>query len=301
MTKSFTTTAFVDNRERKRLETKGEILQRGCISERGSHTRRDRIETKDGYRFDGTVQHKSDKHRVQRGENGSFVRRREAISMLSIGAAFGGAGLESESLENDARTVLNSILGAYGLPKMSATKGFKAYDDVEEGVYFEYPTAWVKRRNTLRPGVYISNFDTADKIALEVFPVPDSLSPEILSDGGSARHLYETDRFSEEVMAALLFPGSEVGGDSRLELPPISKVKKEISNSDGSGREMCYLYFPSETITRSGYQIRRKNLVVTAERKGLLYVLGASARNDQWNPAKKKLLQTVILSFRLYN
>lgn len=32
---------------------------------------------------------------------------------------------------DDARTVVNSILGAYGLPQLKATKGFKYFDDFE--------------------------------------------------------------------------------------------------------------------------------------------------------------------------
>lgn len=36
-----------------------------------------------------------------------------------------------------------------------------------------------------------------------------------------------------------------------------------------------YVNFPSETITRSGYQIRRKNFGVTATKKGTTYSLVA--------------------------
>lgn len=32
-----------------------------------------------------------------------------------------------------------------------------------------------------------------------------------------------------------------------------------------------YLRFPSETITRSGYQIKRKNYAVVATQKGMVY------------------------------
>ena len=61
-----------------------------------------------------------------------------------------------------------------------------------------------------------------------------------------------------------------------------------------------YLAFPSETITRSGYQVRRKNVaVVAAGRRGAVYVLGASARSDQYDAAKGELLQHVVDSFRV--
>ncbi len=36
-----------------------------------------------------------------------------------------------------------------------------------------------------------------------------------------------------------------------------------------------YVAFPSETTTRSGYQIRRKNFGVGAERAGIIYSLVA--------------------------
>lgn len=36
-----------------------------------------------------------------------------------------------------------------------------------------------------------------------------------------------------------------------------------------------YLAFPSETITRSGYQVRRRNYVAAALRNGTAYVLAA--------------------------
>ena len=35
-------------------------------------------------------------------------------------------------MDNDARTVVNSILGAYGLPQISTAKGYKEFDDFGE-------------------------------------------------------------------------------------------------------------------------------------------------------------------------
>ena len=60
-----------------------------------------------------------------------------------------------------------------------------------------------------------------------------------------------------------------------------------------------YITFPSETITRSGYQIRRKNFAVAAARRGSLYCLVASARGDQYSPEKEQNLRHIIDSFRL--
>jgi len=60
-----------------------------------------------------------------------------------------------------------------------------------------------------------------------------------------------------------------------------------------------YIVFPSETITRSGYQIRRKNIAVAGVKRGVVYCLGASARSDQWDSDKQLLLTSIVESFRI--
>lgn len=50
-------------------------------------------------------------------------------------------------------------VGAYGLPKLRGSSDFKLYDDYEEGYAFEYPRSWVGRSNSLREGIYISDFN----------------------------------------------------------------------------------------------------------------------------------------------
>lgn len=66
-----------------------------------------------------------------------------------------------------------------------------------------------------------------------------------------------------------------------------------------AGQRYTYIRFPSETVTRSGYQIRRKNFAVAAAKGGTVYSLVASARSDQYNKAKEELLQRVVASFRV--
>lgn len=46
-------------------------------------------------------------------------------------------------------------------------------------------------------------------------------------------------------------------------------------------------------------QVRRKNLAVAAARKGNLYVLGCSARSDQFDKEKEAAFETIVQSFRL--
>lgn len=64
-------------------------------------------------------------------------------------------------------------------------------------------------------------------------------------------------------------------------------------------QEYTIVAFPSETITRSGYQVRRKNLAVAASRRGSVYCLGCSARSDQYNADKEAIFEHIVTSFRL--
>ena len=49
--------------------------------------------------------------------------------------------------------------GAYGLPQLKGAGGFKLYDDFDQEYVFEYPRSWVGRSNSLRQGVYVSDFN----------------------------------------------------------------------------------------------------------------------------------------------
>lgn len=180
---------------------------------------------------------------------------------------------------DDGITILNSILGAYGLPEFKQNTTFRDYDDFDNEYVFSYPRQWVSRPNTLRPGVYLSNFKTADKVSVEVFPVPNG------------------DDFVYELVASVLSPGQEIGGNSRLELPPRDRVRSETLTIDGV--DYTYLAFTSQTTTRSGYDIRRKNFAVAAVRRGDVYCVSASARSDQYNKEKEALLVQIVQSFRL--
>eukprot|EP00798_Chlamydomonas_sp_ICE-L_P029601 gene29601-17878_t len=66
----------------------------------------------------------------------------------------------------DATTILNSVLSAYGLPLLPKTKGFQSLDDFDDPYYLEYPRSWVQRSNSLRGGIYLSDFQTADSSPL---------------------------------------------------------------------------------------------------------------------------------------
>lgn len=55
--------------------------------------------------------------------------------------------------------VFGFTAGAYGLPQLRGSGDFKLYDDFDEEFVFEYPRSWVGRRNSLRQGVYVSDFN----------------------------------------------------------------------------------------------------------------------------------------------
>ncbi|EFJ53101.1 hypothetical protein VOLCADRAFT_127349 [Volvox carteri f. nagariensis] len=184
---------------------------------------------------------------------------------------------------DDPTTLLNSVLAGYGLPKLPGSTGFKVLDDFELDFTLEYPRSWVVRPNTLRQGVYISDFNTADKLTVEVLP---------LAATGSSGDLVAA------AVAAAVVPGAGLGQqDDKLLLPPASRVKSRTELVDG--KEYTYLEFPSETVTRSGYQVRRRNFAAAVVKGGRLYTLNASARSDQFNKEKEALLRHVVESFRV--
>eukprot|EP00884_Botryococcus_braunii_P019799 jgi/Botrbrau1/6502/Bobra.0034s0075.1 len=210
--------------------------------------------------------------------NQDRIVSRRNIVFNSVNLAILGAAINA-----DGTTIVNSILGAYGLPQLKAARGYRIYDDDPDYRFvFEYPTSWVGRTNTLRDGVYFSDFNTADKAVGEVYPLANSL-PE----GGLV----------EEVVLHFVSPKAQTGGDARLLMPNPRLIKSETSLVDGL--EYMYLSFPSSTTTRSGYDIRRRNFGVAAVKNGTVYSLVASARSDQFNDNKEAQLRHIIDSFRV--
>lgn len=158
---------------------------------------------------------------------------------------------------------------------------------------FEYPAAWVRRKNTLRSGIYISDFNTADKLSVETLPLN-------LNSGGGGDEMLDEESFKMAVVNKLLNPGLEIGGDSRIEVPRASAVR-QVNAATIDGKRYITYAFPSSTTTRSGYDVRRKNLAVVAvkESRNLAFILGVSVRSDEFNEEKRKLMQTIVESFRI--
>ncbi|KAK9838227.1 hypothetical protein WJX84_004399, partial [Apatococcus fuscideae] len=134
---------------------------------------------------------------------------RRQVMLHSWSYAVFGAAIQGS---NDATTIVNSILGAYGLPKLKGSAGYRMYDDLDNEWVFEFPRSWVARSNHQRQGVYISDFNTADKATLEVFKAEGECSGPDLA---------------QEIVRRAIVPAAEVGGDSRLQLPPPSRVQVE--------------------------------------------------------------------------
>lgn len=138
---------------------------------------------------------------------------------------------------------------------MSNSKGFKAFDDFSSDYQFMYPKSWVLRwapllphtliclpsvprtsfhlcrRNSQRAGLYISDFQTADKAAVEELK------------------LLEGQSLVDVVVTAAVAPGANASTD-RLSLPSMNAVKVEEAVLDGN--TYIFLQFPSETLTNSG-------------------------------------------------
>jgi hypothetical protein len=135
--------------------------------------------------------------------------------------------------------------------------------------------------NRTRPGVYASDFKTADKLVVEVL--------SILPD----------ESLREVAIAAIISPGDSAAGDGRLDAPTPSRVVAS-GGSGEVGAPPLVLSVSSQTITRSGYSVKRKHLArAQRSRDGKLYVVAASARSDLMNAEKESLLRTLVDSFQL--
>ncbi|GAX77646.1 hypothetical protein CEUSTIGMA_g5089.t1 [Chlamydomonas eustigma] len=186
---------------------------------------------------------------------------------------------------DDATTLLNSVLGAYFLPRLPNSKGFKLLDDFENDFILEYPKSWVGRGNSARKGLTISDYNTSDKLSVEILDLKSEEAPS-------------REEIVRLTVLSTIVPGFQQGqSDDRLELPPSRFIK--TSEADLFGKAYLYLTFPSETTTRSGYDVKRKNFAVAVLSGGQLYVCAASARIDQFDKSKEELLRHIVQSFQL--
>eukprot|EP00192_Tetraselmis_astigmatica_P018775 CAMPEP_0117654350 /NCGR_PEP_ID=MMETSP0804-20121206/3697_1 /TAXON_ID=1074897 /ORGANISM="Tetraselmis astigmatica, Strain CCMP880" /LENGTH=261 /DNA_ID=CAMNT_0005460625 /DNA_START=28 /DNA_END=813 /DNA_ORIENTATION=- len=192
-----------------------------------------------------------------------------------------GAAIFAVVGTKDPTTIVNALLSGYGLPMLPQGSEFATYDEFEDDFTFEFPKKWVSRPNSMRKGVYVSDFNTADKVTVDVIPAPS-----------------ESDLVTTAV-ATIVSPRKDQQ-DDRLEMPNPRMIKAQESEGP-DGKRYLYLEFPSSTITRSGYSIKRRNFAAVAVEpsRGEAVVLNASARSDQFNDQKRDLLQRIVSSFRV--
>jgi len=205
-------------------------------------------------------------------------RRLAALQPLAYSRREAGFAVLALVGTRDPTTILNAVLSGYGLPQLRQGNDFTLYDEFEDDFTFEYPKRWVSRPNSLREGVYISDFNTADKVILDVVPPSDDLISAAVA----------------KVVAPL-----SAQQDDRLEMPN-PRLIKTVSQAEHDGRIYFYLEFPSSTITRSGYSVKRKNFAaVCPGRRGQpALVIAASARSDQYSDEKRAMLERIVQSFR---
>jgi hypothetical protein len=229
-----------------------------------------------------------------------FVLRSVAMAVLGAEGAARAAGPSRAPGPMDARTVVNSILGAYGLPGVGAAAGLRTYGEAEDDDFvFEYPRAWVARPNRERAGVGVADYQSSRKAWVEEFPLPEGYAALADADAEARRRA-----LAAAAVEALLRPGApggEVGGDSRIQLPPLRAVKiLEAKTNADDAREYLFLSFPSAVTTRSGYDVRRKTFAaVVVGRAGRAWAVGASARSDELDAPTLAALRAVAASFRL--
>lgn len=104
-----------------------------------------------------------------------------------------------------------------------------------------------------RSGVYIANFQTADKLSVEAFPLPEGADAAALDagGGGGSAAVPPESPLVLAVVGKLLNPGSKAGGDSRLEMPPPRRIQSEVKQAaDGKVGGQLRVQFDCELITK---------------------------------------------------
>ena len=233
---------------------------------------------------------------------------------LAVGCAF--VALVSNPRAANAG-VLSDKLAAASLPGVG---GLRQYDSPDLDFSFQYPKGWRVLRNRLRRGIVVADFDTTEKIVVEVFSRPPMSELVGVGDGegdvpgdGDAGTLKTDASFasglSSEVRAKIRARAVEVlvapvaddnSGDSKLETPSMSQVRSLRFDAEGPGFDpgvVDYFAFTSTTTTRSGYQATRRNYAAVVPKGGLVYAICASATTADFDERRGELYERVIRTF----
>ena len=258
---------------------------------------------------------RDDDHGAPTGTSPPRPGRRE----LAAGCAL--VALASNSRAANAG-VLSDKLAAASLPGLISP--LTQYDSPDLDYSFQYPKGWRVLRNRLRRGIVVADFDTTEKIVVEVFSRPpmSELVGDVPGDGdgdgdvpgGGDAGTLKTDAsfasgLSSEVRAKIRARAVEVlvapvaddnSGDSKLETPSMSQVRSLRFDAEGPGFDpgvVDYFAFTSTTTTRSGYQATRRNYAAVVPKGGLVYAICASATTADFDERRGALYERVIRTF----
>lgn len=204
-----------------------------------------------------------------------------------------------------SRSVLNSVLSAYGLPVLPDVSGFspllEQYDTLL--VEFQYPTAWIIQRNLLpvtdsfglqqaggssfrgpvnapmegrASGLTVGDYRKAEGLSFYVQPLPQGITTVTGVDAS--------------FIADLVTPGDATGST------PNARVVKDWVDDEG----YRWVETKYESVTVSGYTVGRKARTrATALKDGKLYALTGSCTDIRWKKVGS-VLDTSLNSFHVY-
>ena len=200
--------------------------------------------------------------------------------------------------------------------------GFATYESPDLDFAFAYPRGWKVLRNRNRRGVVVADFESTEKIVVEIFSRPpmgeliDAAAASVgdAPPGSSAAEtaaLTSTrDAIRRRAVEVLVAPvADDAGGDSKLETPAMRGVRTlgeerrgaegaEGAEGVGAGAPLVdYFTFTSETTTRSGYLVTRRNYAAAANRGGAVYAIDASCTTADFDAKKAETYERVVRSF----
>lgn len=242
---------------------------------------------------------------------GDGISRRECVRKW-VAAAAGTAALVVQSPEPASaqlatgRSIVNSVLSAYGLPTLRDVSGFtpllEQYDKLV--VEFQYPSAWVVQRNVMpvADSAGLSQANGRMSMGSSRAPMEGRASGLTAGDYRKAEGLSffvsgqvpggvkDIKSVPAGFIADLVTPGDATGG------APNAKVTRDIMDEDGF-RVIDTKY---ESTTVSGYTVGRKGRTrATMLGDGKLYALTGSCTDIRW----KKIgdtLETALKSFQVF-
>lgn len=201
------------------------------------------------------------------------------------------------------KTIVNSILSAYGLPTLPDVRGFTPLTQqyARLVVQFQYPSAWVVQRNvapkTDSAGLLVGSSgvvgpgDSPLEGRASGLTAADYRRAEGVAFFVSALDKKESiSEVSSVFIAELVTPGDATGS------APEVRVTKDVMDDDGY-RVIDTLY---ESTTISGYTVERKARTrATVLKNGKIYALNASCTATRWKKISPAL-ETSLRSFQVF-